>query len=284
MDRNFIRLAGAQIPVTLNVGKNINSIKSAIDWAKENSVDYIATPEASLSGYQENFNTPELMDALATVEEYAKVSKVGLLLGTLWEEKLFDGTLELQNQLRVYNKDGKLHNYFSKKILCPLDNKIGITFNAEIRVAFLQTDLDNIVVPIAGVLCNDLYGKEGFAPVMQTLAKYNYKIYIHATNAERNIDPQYDSVFKEHHNATLRLVSYLSKKTAILTVDNCYNINGEPSKSGTSSTSGVLYKGDWLTTAPDEDTQYFYHDFQLDEFGIDQSDPENNLVGDTNAS
>ena len=102
MDRNFIRLAGAQIPVTLNVGKNINSIKSAIDWAKENSVDYIATPEASLSGYQENFNTPELMDALATVEEYAKVSKVGLLLGTLWEEKLFDGTLELQNQLRVY--------------------------------------------------------------------------------------------------------------------------------------------------------------------------------------
>ena len=35
----------------------------------------------------------------------------------------------------------------------------------------------------------------------------------------------------------------------------------------TSSTSGVLYEGEWLTTTPNG-TQYFYHDLPLEEYGV----------------
>ena len=266
MQRNFTRIAGAQIPVTYDLQKNVTEIKTAIDWASENSVDYLATPEASLSGFKENFNTPELVDALGIIEKYAKLKNVGLFLGTLWEEVLFDGTKELNNQVRVYNKQGQLIQYFVKKILCPLDNQIGIKFNAEFRIAWLETDDPNLFIPMAGVVCNDLFGKEGMAPVMKKLYQYGYKLYVHCTNAERNVDDIHDSVFREYNNAVLRLVSYLSKDRAILTVDNSAGMDGKPCDI-TSSTSGVLYEGEWLTTTPNG-TQYFYHDLPLEEYGV----------------
>jgi predicted amidohydrolase len=266
MQRNFVRIAGAQIPVTHNLQENISEIKTALDWASNNGVDYLATPEASLSGYKENFNTPELIEALGIIEKYAASKNIGLFLGTLWEEVLFDGSQELNNQIRVYDKRGKLIQWFVKKILCPLDIQIGIKFNTEVKVAWLETDNPNLFIPMAGVICNDLYGKEGYAPVMQELYQHKYKLYVHATNAERNIDATYDSVFREYNNAVVRLVSYLSKDRAILTVDNSAGMDGEPS-SNTSSTSGVLHEGTWLTTVPDG-TQYFYHDLSLEEYGV----------------
>lgn len=268
--RNFTRIAGAQIPVTYNLQENVSEIKTAIDWASNNNVDYLATPEASLSGFKENFNTPELIDALGVIEEYAASKNVGLFLGTLWEEVLFDGSSELNNQIRVYNKQGQLIQYFVKKILCPLDNKIGIHFNAEFRIAWLETDDPNLFIPTAGVICNDLYGKEGMAPVMQKLYAYDYKLYIHATNAERNVDAVHDSVFREYNDAVVRLVSYLSKDRAILTVDNSVGMDGKPSDT-TSGTSGVLREGTWLTTVT-EGTQYFYHDLLLEEYGVQKND------------
>ena len=50
-----IRFGGAQIPVTPFQQKNVKSIKKAIDWAAENNVDYLVTPEASLSGYSTSY-------------------------------------------------------------------------------------------------------------------------------------------------------------------------------------------------------------------------------------
>ena len=276
MKRNFIRIAGAQIPVTMDVQKNIITIKTAIDWAVDNSVDYIITPEASLSGYQENFNTTELIDALAEIEEYQKAKNIGLGLGTLWEELNRDGTTQLENQLRFYTKGGRLHGRHGKTILCPLDDKIGIVASGAIRHTFLDTDDPNLIIPVAGVLCNDLYGKQGAVQLMAELHKYNYKIYIHATNAEREVSDTYDSVYKEYHNALLRLVSYLSKTRAILTVDNSINIDGTHSDK-TSSTSGVLAYGEWQKTVP-EGIQYFYHDFPLDIYAVPADEPDGNLI------
>ena len=46
-----MRIAGAQIPVTNDVSKNYEAIKKACDWAIENNVDYLFTPENALSGY-----------------------------------------------------------------------------------------------------------------------------------------------------------------------------------------------------------------------------------------
>ena len=45
----MIRFGGAQIPVGINIQANKKEILKAIDWAKENKVDHLLTPEAALS-------------------------------------------------------------------------------------------------------------------------------------------------------------------------------------------------------------------------------------------
>ena len=68
-----MRIAGAQIPVTNDVKTNFEAIMKACEWAVENKVDYLFTPETSLSGY----NTPaytihtckETEDAMAKLVE-----------------------------------------------------------------------------------------------------------------------------------------------------------------------------------------------------------------------
>ena len=66
-----IRLGGAQIPVTVDIQKNKEEILKAIDWAKDNEVDHLLTPEAALSGYMSDWkeNLNELTDALKEIEE-----------------------------------------------------------------------------------------------------------------------------------------------------------------------------------------------------------------------
>ena len=71
------RIAGAQIPIfDTNIAFNKYEIFKALDWAKENEVDLLVTPEGSLSGYGHNWKEPkvseELQDALQEVENKQK--------------------------------------------------------------------------------------------------------------------------------------------------------------------------------------------------------------------
>jgi len=66
-----VRFAGAQIPCSKILKNNVQTIKTAIDWAVDNQVDYLITPEGSLSGYIKDFDVPELVDALTEIEQYA---------------------------------------------------------------------------------------------------------------------------------------------------------------------------------------------------------------------
>ena len=79
--KTTIRLAGAQIPVTPYTQSNVMEIRRAIDWASENNVDYLITPEASLSGYTADFdnNFNRTTDGLAEIEKYAAAKNVGYL-------------------------------------------------------------------------------------------------------------------------------------------------------------------------------------------------------------
>jgi hypothetical protein len=45
MPTQMIRVAGAQIPVGTNIQANKVEILKALDWAKENEVDHLLTPE-----------------------------------------------------------------------------------------------------------------------------------------------------------------------------------------------------------------------------------------------
>ena len=72
-----MRLAGAQIPVGTNIQANKKEILKALDWAKENEVDFLSTPEGSLSGYANDWITKidELKDAEKEVKDEGVFTK-----------------------------------------------------------------------------------------------------------------------------------------------------------------------------------------------------------------
>ena len=82
-----MRIAGAQIPVGSNIQSNKIEILKSLDWAKQNAVDHLLTPEGALSGYCNGWQDKdeELKDALKEIEQHN--TGVGLHLGTLFKEK-----------------------------------------------------------------------------------------------------------------------------------------------------------------------------------------------------
>ena len=259
-----VRFAGAQLPCSNILENNIKTIKAAIDWAVENQVDYLITPEGSLSGYIENFDVPELVDALTEIEQYA-TNKVGLCLGTLWVENE-NGIDVKRNQIRFYTKSGALIQAIDKTIITPYDSTIGIiASNDNSVVPFLDQQLDNHDMPLlAGAfICNDFYGRDHYPNLTRMSYANGANIFLHATNADRDVGKLYDSVLSDWHNAHLRNTSYLAG-IPVITVDNCYKMNGEEWDGPTSSQSGVLIGGEWVVTVPRYGTHYFYYDFPLD--------------------
>jgi len=88
-------------------------------------------------------------------------------------------------------------------------------------------------------------------------------IFLHATNAERDVGRMYDSVMSDWHNAHLRNISYLAG-IPVISVDNSIKMDGTEWNGPTSSQSGVLIGGEWVVTVPRVGTHYFYYDFPLD--------------------
>jgi hypothetical protein len=78
-----IRFGGAQIAVTHDVDTNIKTIKRAIDWAEENKVEYLLTPEGALSGYYDSVLTDDenwlkIQQGENELVAYAAEKKVGV--------------------------------------------------------------------------------------------------------------------------------------------------------------------------------------------------------------
>jgi predicted amidohydrolase len=269
-----IRLGGAQIPVTTSIEKNELAIKKAIDWASENSVDYLVTPEASLSGYSTDFekNFPILAESLTNIEKYAATKNVGLCLGTIWAERKSEENDEIvlvkKNQIRYYSKTGKLLGTTDKMVLTALDTAIGIESDTMLRGILLPVR-DEIAIPTAGLVCADLYGwckMKGGLP--QQYHNIGVKLFIHATNAERNTDPLKNEVEKIWLESWLRRVS-LYQECSIIVADNCYMMDGTEYDGPTMTQSGVVINGEWVTKVPRTGTQYFYYDFDLDTIAVD---------------
>lgn len=265
MDK-FLRFAGAQIPCTNDIKLNIQSIKDAIDWAVSNNVDYLITPEGSLSGYFNEFDTYDLKEGLLTIEKYA-ANKVALCLGTLWVE----GDHVKRNQIRFYNKDGTYNTAINKTIITPHDIDIGINLADNFYVVEMpdcKNEYGNSL--IAGAfICNDFYGRPQFPDLTRMAFQDGAKIFLHSTNADRGVSKVYDQVMDDWHTAHLQMISFLAK-IPVVTVDNCCGMAGGAFDGPTSSQSGVLIAGEWVVKVPRYNTQYFYYDFPLDNlFAID---------------
>jgi predicted amidohydrolase len=258
-----VRFGGAQIPCSNVLEKNIETIKKAIDWAVDNQVDYLITPEGSLSGYYKDFDTPELVKGLAEIEKYA-ANKVALCLGTMWVEQEGESNVK-RNQIRFYNKNGTYNTAIDKTIVTPHDGILGIIPASNFYVVSLEDCVDNTDSKlIAGAfICNDLYGRSNY-PDLTRMAYHNgAHIFLHSTNADRGVGKLYDQIMDDWHTAHFQMISYLSG-IPVITVDNCCGMAGEEWSGPTSSQSGILIGGEWVVKVPRYGTHHFYYDLSLE--------------------
>jgi len=124
MPHKSMRVAGLQMLVDgKNIAANEQRIKAGIKRAAADKIDFLLTPEGSLSGYNNTFDRRELERALGRVTRAAKTAGVGLLLGTCykWQDGR-KGPEFCANQVRVYAPDGAYLGQHSKILRCsPID-------------------------------------------------------------------------------------------------------------------------------------------------------------------
>jgi predicted amidohydrolase len=264
----IVRFAGAQIPVTPDIKKNVETIKKAIDWASKNNVDYLITPEASLSGYGKNWcsDINLLFDSLQIIETYAAEKKVGLALGTLWIEQdpdeKGDRILEVKrNQVRFYKNDGVFVGAINKTVGTPHDVDLGIQESTILTGIILP--IGDLFLPVGALICADMYGHASSrGGLFEKLARIGASLIIHPTNAERGSDKKRDEIEELWIESWIRRGSLQMKP--VISVDNCFKMDGTEYHGKTLTKSGVCIDGVWEVTAPRTGTQYFYYDITVE--------------------
>ena len=253
-----IRVAGYQMEVTDDVRRNANLIKDAIKRAGAENADILLTPEGSLSGYKPIFDVNEVGQYLGELTSLAAEFRVGLALGTCFQEA--DGLI--YNQLRFYASDGNYLGFHSKILLCgsmtnPDEGEVNHYATSELKVFRYK----NIV--IGGLICNDMWANPGCTPMpdphlSQQLARMGAQIIFHAVNGGRNGSEWSREVIWPFHETNLR------KRAAagniwIVTVDSC-----TPITFPCASASGVVDRqGNWACRTESQGEQFFVHTIDL---------------------
>ena len=283
-----IRVAGAQIPVCDGCSEyNKVEILKALDWAKENGVEYLLTPECALSGYGNYFldHYDLIMSQLKEIEEHQKKLGVGLGLGTF----IYDEEGNARSQIRHYDKDGNQYATNNKTLVVEGDIRWGVVSS------FLgSTPLDTYDFPgvkrsdgsgfkFSGMICNDMWGYElyhmpkyafGSSLISLMKAKNNLDLVFHATNGYKFFDEHYDTFRNDadclhmYHESHMRwMANHIIVN--ILTVDSCTRWNWDGNldtvdRYVTSSPSGFIdTTGKWAVQAPRTGRQFFYHDLDV---------------------
>ena len=240
-----MRVTLAQLPVSGDIGANLQNIKDAVVQAAEEKSDILLTPEGSLSGYTHQFDFALLKEALSELESYAAKRKIGLALGTCMEEE--DGLR--YNELRFYTPDGSYLGCHTKTLLCgsgePPKGEVNHYAVKSLNV------FDFMGIKIGGLICNDLWANPGCTPMPDThltnrLSRMGAKIVFQAVNGGRDAGKHSQGLVKKFHEVHVLMKAY-SDGIIICTVDNAY-----PEHIGVSSRGGIAAPdGSWLHLLPD---------------------------------
>jgi predicted amidohydrolase len=253
-----IRVAGAQIPVTLSIPDNLRAILRAIDVAAGAGADILLTPEGSLSGYTHRFDQDQVSHALQDVLGAARRHRLGLALGTCFREE--DG--KCYDQLRFYDVDGAYLGFHSKTLTC---GTLGTPSRGEIE-HFSIAPLATFVIKgirCGGLVCNDLWANPGYTPtpdphLSQQLAAAGARIVFHSVNGDRDGSTWSTVTSWRYHESNLQLRARAGG-LYIVTVDNCF-----PPEAPCASPGGVVGPdGSWLARAPRQGEHVFQFDIRL---------------------
>jgi predicted amidohydrolase len=247
-----IRVVGAQLAVTNDIGLNTTGILRAIEWARTADADILLTPEGSLSGYTPHFDVRGVRRALECVTAAARAARVGLALGTCFVEA---EDHRCYDQMRFYDPAGQFLGFHSKILTCgsltmPPMGEINDYAYGPLRTFELKGTC------IGGLICNDMWANPECTPMpdphlSQQLAKRGARIILHAVNGGRDGGPWSDVGF-QYHEANLRMRARAGH-VWIVTVDSC-----SPLDLRCSAPSGVVAPdGHWACRVEPQGEQYF---------------------------
>ena len=266
-ERPPVRFAGLQMPVTQELHKNKEVISDCLDWCKENKVNWLITPEGSLTGYFPNFDlvaeggVTGIQSAATELVGKAQGLGIGLALGTLWVDVEHRGAIR-KNQIRYYDPEGLFLGATNKQYIVGGQDSPSSSWDQVLAdpPGTIKTHYCN-GIRTTGMICNDFWGN-GFrfnAPSLPMLASmHNVELILHSTNGDRGNDQ--DEIWMEWHDIHLRMMS-LQYGIPIITVDSCCHKYGNRHDLPTSSPSGVVINGKWEVQMPRTGTQMFYWDF-----------------------
>jgi predicted amidohydrolase len=249
-----LKVSGLQMNVTKDVAQNTVTIKKAITNAAEAGADILLTPEGSLSGYTSSFDRQTVKDALAEVTAFAKEKKLGLALGTCFEEE--DG--KCYNEIRFYDKAGEFLGFHGKILRCGdifEENKGELT---EFAAAPLRT-FNFHGLAVGGLICNDMWANPGCTPMddphlTTQLKKMGAQIIFHAVNGGRDSSDLSQVTCRNYHESNLCLRA-LGSRIWIVTVDSTF-----PDTIPNSCSGGVVTPlGVWAVQMPKQgESQFSY--------------------------
>jgi predicted amidohydrolase len=259
MEPTSIRVCGAQLAVTDDIQTNLDSIRRAIQFARESGAAILLTPEGSLSGYTPHFDRLVVQNGLSQVTEWAKDARIGLALGTCFIEPE-DGAC--YNQLRFYAQDGAFLGFHTKTLTCGSMAPVPEGEINDYRVRPLRT-FDFQGVSVGGLICNDLWANPMCTPMpdphlTHQLAHCGARIIFHAVNGGRD-GSEWSQVNWHYHESNLRMRAAVSK-IWIVTVDSA-----NPTHLRCSAPSGVVNPdGNWACQADAIGEQFFAFTIDLE--------------------
>lgn len=260
MNNTDIVIGGCRIPVTNNIADNLVEVKKAIDWAAENEVTIMATPECALSGYlwkpndKEDPRIKELNDAIQEVQAYSVEKKVDVVLGTAW----YDGEGQWTN-MQAFIVNGKCEHTHRKNVLFQKEGEL--YYPGRPPEVF-----DYKGVRIAGLICNDAWANPMLWPghsgmLLGALKNQNVHFVFLSAFVPKESGP--NDIFYRWHQSQVEMFSAFGIWNTIV-CDTTTNVDGSAYEGPPVSPVGVCdYSANWLKGS-DDGRAYFKAQFKSD--------------------
>lgn len=255
-----LRVAGAQIPVVRDIGKNVEAISRAIEYAAREKADVLVTPEGSLSGYVYDFDAAATERALEQVVRKAREAKLALVLGTAFEEA--DG--QRYDEQRFYDKNGVFLGFHAKILLAQRVADPGTKAEIDFFKSKPLRSFDLGGLRVGGLVCNDLWANPEWTPMddphlSQKLAGAGARVIFHSANAGLSEGEEL-ALNRTYHETNLKMRAR-SGRLWIVTVDAA----DPDGKLSSQAPSGVMDpRGKWAVQVEPKGERFFSWTIELD--------------------
>jgi predicted amidohydrolase len=258
-ERVRLRVAGAQIPVSRDVRKNVEAISRAIEYAKREKADVLVTPEGSLSGYFADFDAAATAKGIEEVVAKAREAGVALVLGTCFEDA--DG--KRYNAQRFTDREGRYLGFHAKILLC---RRVADPRSKGEIDSFQTKPLETLSLgglTVGGLVCNDVWANPEWTPMddphlVQKLSGLGARVIFHSVNAGQGEGDEWE-LNRTYHETNLRMRAR-SGKVWIVTVDAA----DPESRRASHAPSGVVAPdGTWAVKTPPKGEQFFAHTIEV---------------------